>query len=177
MTQNRPNGRTFRHEHHENRVAYLSREKNRHGNECLFVRRHGKRVRIREPENTPAFAKSYSDALDALEKPFEANERARKEAAKAGTMGWLATRYFAECEEYKGLYEKSRNARRSCIEDCLQAPRKPDTPKDLMRDCRSHNSARLTSRCCATARQSSRDLRTIAANTFPLCVLGRSMKS
>ena len=135
MTQNRPNGRTFRHEHHENRVAYLSREKNRHGNECLFVRRHGKRVRIREPENTPAFAKSYSDALDALEKPFEANERARKEAAKAGTMGWLATRYFAECEEYKGLYEKSRNARRSCIEDCLQEPRKPDTPKDLMRDC------------------------------------------
>ena len=86
-------------------LPYLSREKNRHGTECLFVRRHGKRIRIREPENTPAFAKAYSDALDALEKPFEAAERVRKEAAKAGTIGWLATRYFAECEEYKGLYE------------------------------------------------------------------------
>src|SRR6267378_3385486 len=114
-------------------LPYLSREKNRHGNECLFVRRHGKRVRIREAENTPEFAKSYSDALDALEKPFEAAERARKEAAKAGTMGWLATRYFAECEEYKGLYEKSRKARRACIEDCLQEPLKPGS-SDLIRN-------------------------------------------
>jgi integrase len=115
-------------------LPYLSREKNRHGTECLFARRHGKRIRIREPENTPAFAKAYSDALDALEKPFEVAERARKEAAKAGTMGWLATRYFAECEEYKGLYEKSRSARGSCIEDCLKEPLKPGST-DLIRDC------------------------------------------
>jgi integrase len=49
-------------------------------------------------------------------------------------MGWLAARYFAECEEYKGLYEKSRNARRACIEDCLREPLKPGGT-DLIRDC------------------------------------------
>jgi hypothetical protein len=51
-----------------------------------------------------------------------ADERARKEAAKAGTMGWLAGRYFGECQEFKKLYDKSRRARRACIEDCLREP-------------------------------------------------------
>jgi integrase len=115
-------------------LPYLSREDNRHGKECLFVRRHGRRIRIREQEGTPAFAKAYSDALDALERPVEAGERARKEAAKAGTMGWLAARYFAESEEYKKLYDKSQQARRSCIEDCLREPRVPGST-DLIRDC------------------------------------------
>ncbi len=46
----------------------------------------------------------------------------------------MATRYFSECEEYKALYEKSRNARRSCIEDCLREPINPDST-DMMRDC------------------------------------------
>jgi integrase len=49
-------------------------------------------------------------------------------------MGWLAARYFAESEEYKKLYDKSRQARRSCIEDCLREPRVPGSP-DLIRDC------------------------------------------
>jgi integrase len=115
-------------------LPYLSKEENRHGTECLFVRRHGKRIRIREKEGTSAFLKAYNAALEALENPFEADERERKESAKVGTMGWLATRYFAECEEYKGLYEKSRWARRSCIEDCLREPLKPGSP-DLIRDC------------------------------------------
>lgn len=115
-------------------LPYISREKNRHGNDVVFVRRHGKRRRILAKEGTPEFAKAYTDALDALEQPFEIAERERKEAAKAGTLGWLATRYFAECAEYKGNDRKSRNARRSCIEGCLQEPLKPGSP-DLMRDC------------------------------------------
>jgi integrase len=116
-------------------LPYLSREENRHGNEVLFVRRHGKRIRIREPEGTPAFVLAYTTALDKLEAPHEAGERAKLEAAAKGSLGWLASRYFAESEEFKHLAEKSRQARRSCIEACLQEPRKPDTPKDLMRDC------------------------------------------
>jgi integrase len=115
-------------------LPYLSAEKNRHGKDVLFVRRHGKRIRILEPEGSPAFAKEYSDALDALEKPLEAEERALLAAAKAGTMGGLAARYFVECEEFKNLYEKSRQARRSCIEGCLQEPLKPGSQK-LIRDC------------------------------------------
>jgi integrase len=49
-------------------------------------------------------------------------------------MGWLAGRYFGECKEFKKLYDKSRRARRACIEDCLREPLKPGG-KDLMRDC------------------------------------------
>ena len=115
-------------------LPYISREKNRHGKGVVFVRRHGKRRRIKADEGTPGFAKAYTDALDALEKPFEIAERARKEAAKAGTMGWMATRYFAECAEYKDLDKKSQSARRSCIESCLREPINPGS-SDLMRDC------------------------------------------
>ena len=115
-------------------LPYLSREENRHGNECLFVRRHGKRIRIREQEGTPAFAKAYTEALDKLAKPLESDDRERKAAAKSGTMGWLAARYFAESEEFKKLYKKSQQARRSCIEDCLREPRVPGST-DLIRDC------------------------------------------
>lgn len=115
-------------------LEYLYRESNRHGNECLYVRRHGKRVRIRETEGTPAFARAYADALESLETRSDAMERERKENAKAGTFGWLATRYFSECPEYKALAKESRRARRSCIEECLQEPLKPGG-KDLMRDC------------------------------------------
>jgi hypothetical protein len=115
-------------------LPYLSKEENRHGTECLFVRRHGKRIRIREREGTAAFLKAYSEALEMLEKPLEAHQRERKEAAKTGTMGWLAARYFGECQEFKKLYPKSRRARRACLEDCLREPLKPGGT-DLMRDC------------------------------------------
>lgn len=118
-------------------LEYLYREKNRHGTECLYVRRHGKRVRIREQEGTAAFARAYADALESLETAADVAAREMKEAAKAGTLGWLATRFFSECIEYKALAKESRRARRSCIEDCLQEPLKPGG-KDLMRDCPAH---------------------------------------
>lgn len=115
-------------------LEYLYREKNRHGTDCLYVRRHGKRVRIREEEGTAAFARAYADALDRLGNASDAIERERQEAARAGTLGWMASRYFSECPLFKSLAKKSRQARRSCIEACLQEPLKPGG-KDLMRDC------------------------------------------
>lgn len=115
-------------------LDYLYKEKNRHGTPCLYVRRNGRRIRIREKEGTAAFARAYADALERLETASETAIRERKELARAGTFGWLASRYFSECPEFKMLAKESRRARRNCIEDCLGEPLKPDS-KDLIRDC------------------------------------------
>ena len=51
----------------ETDLPYLSRDPDRHGNPRIYVRRKGKRIRIKEPEGTPAFAKAYSAAVEKLE--------------------------------------------------------------------------------------------------------------
>ena len=40
----------------ETDLPYLSRDSDRHGNLRIYVRRNGKRIRIREKEGTVAFA-------------------------------------------------------------------------------------------------------------------------
>ena len=42
----------------ETDLPYLERDKDRHGNPRIYVRRNGKRVRIREQEGTLEFAKA-----------------------------------------------------------------------------------------------------------------------
>jgi integrase len=114
-------------------LPYLSREQSRHGTECLYVRRSGRRIRINEPEGTPAFAKAYSEALERLEVAPAANTRLPYVSAPRGTLGWLGALYFAS-SEFGSIYPKSRQARRSNLESCFREPRKPGVT-DLMRDC------------------------------------------
>lgn len=111
---------------------YLMADSDRHGNRRFYVRRHGRKVRLRDSPGTEAFAQAYSDALRALD-PRAANHRDALRAASAGTLGWLAARYFGSAE-FGQLVPKSQQGRRSIIEDCLREPRKPGSP-DLMRDC------------------------------------------
>jgi hypothetical protein len=47
-------------------LPYLMTDTDRHGNRRIFVRRHGRKVRIREIPGTQAFLRAYSEALDAL---------------------------------------------------------------------------------------------------------------
>jgi hypothetical protein len=47
-------------------LPYLSSEPDRHGNDRLYVRRSGKRIRIRTPQGTPEFGKAYSEAVERL---------------------------------------------------------------------------------------------------------------
>ena len=47
---------------------YLMSDLDRHGNERLYVRRHGRKIRIREKLGTAAFARSYADALQVLDR-------------------------------------------------------------------------------------------------------------
>jgi integrase len=110
---------------------YLMSDRDRHGNDRLYVRRHRRKIRIREKPGTEAFARSYADALQVLDRGL--TDRAVLKGAPAGTLGWLAACYFASVE-FRRLDPKSQSTRRRIIEDCLREPRKPGSC-DLMRDC------------------------------------------
>ncbi len=111
---------------------YLMIDRDRHGNERVYVRRNGRKVRIRERrEDSVEFARAYADAVDRLS--VDLPERQTIKHAPAGTFGWLAARYFASVE-FKRLDPKSQTTRRGIIEDCLREPLKPDS-RDVMRDC------------------------------------------
>ena len=111
---------------------YLTGDRDRHGNERLYVRRGGRKIRIRARPATQAFIQAYGDALQALESEASPRRQIVK-SAPAGTLGWLAACYFASVE-YRRLDRKSQVTRRGIIEDCLREPRKPGS-RDLMRDC------------------------------------------
>ena len=111
---------------------YLIADRDRHGVVRYYVRRHGRKIRIREKPGTEAFALAYAEALAAFD-PGAAEQRNAIKLASVGTLGWLAARYFASAE-FRRLDPKSQRVRRSVIEDCLREPRKPGAD-DLMRDC------------------------------------------
>lgn len=111
---------------------YLMADEDRHGNKRLFVRRRGRKIRIREKVGTEAFLQAYGDALHTLNHG-NAESRQILKGAAAGTLGWLAACYFASAE-FRALDPKSQQTRRQIIEQCLREPRKPGS-KDLMRDC------------------------------------------
>ena len=69
---------------------YLMPDRDRHGSQRVYVRRHGRKVRIREKPGTEAFARAYADALRAL----DAGPAPSREIAQARTRrhAWLAGR-------------------------------------------------------------------------------------
>jgi len=72
---------------------YLEYNPDRHGNVRLYVRRNGKRVRLREKEGTPAFAKEYVAAVEKLAPGAPAHVTAPVTHPK-DTFGWLVALYF-----------------------------------------------------------------------------------
>jgi integrase len=64
------------------RPPYLSREVSRHGKPVWYLRRDGKRIRIRAEYGTPEFAAEYQMALAAY-------QPAREIHTTAGTLAWL----------------------------------------------------------------------------------------
>lgn len=114
-------------------LPHLSLEPDRHGNDRLYVRRNGRRIRLREAEGTPAFHRAYAVALEALARPAEAKKPAARPAFAKGTFGWLAAKYFAS-DEFRSLDPQSQITRRSVIEDCLAEPHTTEDP-DPMGNC------------------------------------------
>ena len=111
---------------------YLMVDRDRHGNKRVYVRKHRRKVRIREKIGTEAFARGYADALDFLGGPAAAPAKTVT-GPKPGSLGWLAARYFGSME-FKALDSKSQVTRRAIIDDCLREPLRPGAP-EVMRDC------------------------------------------
>jgi hypothetical protein len=63
------------------RPPYLSREVSRHGRAIWYVRRNGKRIRLRADFGTPEFDAEYQAACNGI--------RPQKAEGLAGTLGWL----------------------------------------------------------------------------------------
>ncbi|MBR0696746.1 hypothetical protein [Bradyrhizobium lablabi] len=116
-------------------LDYLERDEDRHGNPRIYVRRNGKRIRIREIEGTPAFARAYADAVEKLDGKDPARVKALPTHAK-GTLGWLGAQYFVSKgdDEFLSLDKDSQRARRNNLEACFKVPLSDDD-KDPMGDC------------------------------------------
>lgn len=112
---------------------YLMQDRDRHGNVRVYVRRHGRKVRINEPMGSPAFARAYSEAVDALDHPEGCKGRSEFQRAPPGTLGWLAAQYFGS-RQFTGLDAKSQSTRRLVIEECLREPPRPGA-KSTMAAC------------------------------------------
>jgi integrase len=67
------------------RPPYLSYEVTRHGRPVWYVRRNGKRIRLRAEFGTPEFDMEYRAAI--------AGEPLKSKASNEGTLAWLIERY------------------------------------------------------------------------------------
>lgn len=68
----------------------------------VYVRRHGRRIRLREELGSKLFLSSYAAALEQLEGPSGASKSGKLVAAQRGSLRWLGTLYFGS-EEFKAL--------------------------------------------------------------------------
>lgn len=100
-------------------LPYLHPETTRHGQDVFYVRRFGRRIRLREAEGSPAFTEAYAKAVREL----SGRRRALpppplKPSHPEGSLGWLAAKYFGS-PEFRALAPQSQRTRRGVIEACL----------------------------------------------------------
>ena len=117
----------------ETELPYLSRERNRHGKECIYVRRNGKRIRLKKKEGTVEFAREYSDAVDKLG-PSPTQRPEGPTPHPQGSFGWLGALYFKDKSGFLLLDKDSQRARRNDLEECFAYPHRDDDP-DPMGNC------------------------------------------
>ena len=92
------------------RPPYLSREVTRHGKPVWYVRRDGKRIRLRADFGTPEFDAEYQAACNGI--------RPQKAEGLAGTLGWLIARY-RETDAWQTLSLATRQRRESILKQVL----------------------------------------------------------
>ena len=92
------------------RPPYLSREVSRHGKPVWYVRRDGKRIRLRADFGTPEFDAEYQAACNGI--------RPQKAEGFAGTLGWLIARY-RETDAWQRLSLATRQRRESILKQVL----------------------------------------------------------
>lgn len=92
-------------------LPYYSEEPDRHGNIRRYVRRHGKRTRIRAEFGTEEFWRLYREAIG--QAPRAKNE------APLGSLRWLTIAYM-DSAEFKRLGPSTKKGRRGILESICQ---------------------------------------------------------
>lgn len=115
-------------------LPYLHRETTRHGQDVIYARRFGRRVRIREAESSPAFMEAYAGAVRELSGRRPVRSMAPlKPAHPAGSLGWLGAKYFGS-PKFLALSPGSQATRRGVLEACF-AERFAEADNKPLGDC------------------------------------------
>ncbi len=103
-------------------LKYLVKDTDRHGTVRVYVRRHGRKVRIRELGTVEEFMVAYRAALECDEDDSCSSQAT---AVAPGSLHWLVTSYYG-CPEYLGLHESTRAKRRAILDGiCREHGTKP----------------------------------------------------
>ena len=95
------------------RPPFLSREVSRHGRAVWYVRRDGKRIRLKAEYGTPEFDAEYQAAI------AMPSQRPAKGEHSAGTVGWLIERY-RETHAWQSLSLATRHQRESIFKQVIE---------------------------------------------------------
>jgi hypothetical protein len=95
------------------RPPYLSREVTRHGNAVWYVRRAGKRTRLRSKYGTPEFETEYQAALADKGKCDRAGP-------VNSSLAWLIARY-RETTTWQGLSSATKKQRENIFRKILES--------------------------------------------------------
>ncbi len=102
-------------------LKHLVEDVDRHGNVRVYVRRRGRKTRIRATPGTDEFMAEYRAAL--LDRSVEAPSTST--AVASGSLRWLVTSYYGS-PEYLGLHESTRVKRRAILDGiCREHGTKP----------------------------------------------------
>lgn len=112
-------------------LPYLMRQRDRQGRWVWYVRRNGKKTRLRSEPGTPAFLAAYQEAIQRGERSAENGTGAQK-MAPAHTWRWLCMTYFAT-PEFGELAPETRVRRHSVLESTWAEPIAPGSAR-LMGD-------------------------------------------
>ncbi len=94
----------------------------RHGNLRTYLRRRGRKVRLREIVGTPEFDAEYHAALEGGP---QAPESHRKVPVSSGSLRWLVEHYYVSAD-FTGLNELTQKRRRVALDDiCEEHGSKP----------------------------------------------------
>ncbi len=106
------------------RVKYVVEDVDRHGNVRLYLRKDGRKVRLRGPIGTPDFWNDYNAAVaNPVPEP-----KAKPGALVKGSLRWLVAEYYKSAM-FKELDPKTQATRRGILERfCENIPEGAATP-------------------------------------------------
>lgn len=109
------------------RYKHIHQDRDRHGNvRVYFQRRPGRKVRLRDPIGSPAFAAAYNELLQLSEAGSLIQERPRPFGPSAGTLAALARDYMAS-RAWRELDRQTQATRRNLIHGMLAEPVRHDS--------------------------------------------------